>query len=641
MVVQSVHAVPQPAAFDGAVEACNALLSILTLLLAACRWRSVFSSLKVMAASLWCYPEIDAREARVGFDPEAFRQQQQEVLDAWHVEAFKTYAKWFLAISIPQSAVLLATRHNFFALEMEWWKWMSVLLLYLTPVQFFCLAVTIAPSLVSARTIKLAYIGLYAVLMAISLGNIAEMRTWGVMYTFNCLVRVLTALAMASGSLKTTARLEVVWALNLTLSTAQSDAEGLLPWLLALCQRLVLLLSSAPLWMVVAAAAWRSFYEHQRASDFLAAKASARLTFSMSSLLSKTCDATVELKSDATIAVPSPELAALLLIRTSSSRPSDVGTCAACTGRHFLDFVLDADKSVVGHQLQAAAEELRATPGVVGLAVKELQTRLVDACSGPVSVQLFHICFLGFDDQPRHMLGIVEEREDQFQQQRQQEQHHPQQLQMQQTLATETAPQQLGDVSLVDAVKEQVALDISDSDDGSTSSGSESAAIAANSSCNSAVTDADDTPAEASCWILPASTEWSIVHATLLFSVSWGTTRPTAFRPLADRKTAKFVKKSLQALESADDTILGVEIQDARLQPAHLRTQRLNMDAVLRIWRPQPIEEVEALPMHLRLRFEPRTLVACIEVVERRWTYAAPIRPPRTFLMSSSTSDDE
>lgn len=116
------------------------------------------------------------------------------------------------------------------------------------------------------------------------------------------------------------------------------------------------------------------------------------------SLLSAMCDAVIKLKSDLTLSNPSPPLEALLL-RTSTF------TRGACW--YFPSCVLEGEIARVKDFLNHNNGEARS-----------FHTTLVDALGTKVPVQLFHSPMTEMDGTMSHLLGILEDSKEGFQQHR-------------------------------------------------------------------------------------------------------------------------------------------------------------------------------------------------------------------------------
>lgn len=116
------------------------------------------------------------------------------------------------------------------------------------------------------------------------------------------------------------------------------------------------------------------------------------------SLLSSMCDAVIKLKSDLTLSNPSAALEALLL-RTSTF------TRGACW--YFPSCVLQGEVARVEDFLNHNDGEARS-----------FHTTLVDALGTKVAVQLFHAPMTEMDRTMSHLLGILEDSKDGFQQYR-------------------------------------------------------------------------------------------------------------------------------------------------------------------------------------------------------------------------------
>jgi len=240
--------------------------------------------------------------------------------------------------------------------------------------------------------------------------------------------------------------------------------------------------------IVAAVTIWRLLTRSKTVREFLTAKDSAQMQLSIGTLLNRVCDATVELNHEGTATSPAPQLAALLL-RSGRFAEEQISTCP------FVELVKESERKQFADHLISKNEELLLKQGDKSLPTAQLRVNLLDAAHASVLVDVYHVCFLGIDDRPRHLLGILEHNEDQ----------------------RELSSRQKNNFTAETLVEETV-------DSG-------------NESSNDSSSDGDITPVmplealNVSCWILPDSSDYTIRKATVLFNLLWGTLSVTCLRP--------------------------------------------------------------------------------------------------------------
>jgi len=588
---------------------------LLSLLLAVSSRRQLLAAAKGLAGSLWQRAQSSLWGTPAGFVPKIFQQQRLKVMQEMHIECFRNLAKWFLAFHAVYGLVIAIHKESLRGLNFH------ILFLNFMPVQCICFASAFFPVLVSVKTISVAQTLFYVFLIVL---------TWTAHLVFSCetpcaevpfftltaVARAWVSLMMAGSGALQTILLDLAWTVSFMSAGIGSQRHYSMLWWSR---------STTAFLFVAATASWRKIHVSLLASDLLQAKAASRLDLSMKTLLAKVCDATVELDGDGIVVGPSPKLAALLMRGASAAE--------ACKGRAFLDYVLEADKGRVEQHFQAAAEELRAMHGVAGLAARELQTRLVDAGALLVRVHLFHVCFLGIDEGPRHMVGIVEVSDD-YQQQFQQHEQQLFPLESFGDASSRIAPalHQCRQVPPVDDDMRPLSAS-SDSQNDRVSCGNETASEAGSSS---SLTSASDEPCMTSCWVLPGSQDWTIVHTTLRFTLAWRTEVPKVLRQLTRNKYEKFAARALEVTSDKDFMGLAVELRNMRLHPLRSKSQQLQVQALLRFWKSRAAEDVEELPEDRRQLLAPGEQVVRVDMENYRWTHSTSSRYPSVHLLRES-----
>merc|ERR1712129_375751 len=81
----------------------------------------------------------------------------------------------------------------------------------------------------------------------------------------------------------------------------------------------------------------------------------------------------------------------------------------------FVQLVEESERKPLADHLISVNKELLLKQGDKSLPTAQLKLNLLDAAHASVLVDVYHVCFLGMDDRPRHLLGIVEQNEDQRQ----------------------------------------------------------------------------------------------------------------------------------------------------------------------------------------------------------------------------------
>jgi len=181
------------------------------------------------------------------------------------------------------------------------------------------------------------------------------------------------------------------------------------------------------------------------------------------------------------------------------------------------------------------------------LPAAQLKLHLLDASHARVLVDAYHVCFLGIDDQPRHLLGIVEQIDD-----------HRELSGRHDRYGVETQ----GHVETLDSSDE-----VSSSD---------------NSSAGN-VTSVPSESLKLSCWIRPESSDLTITKATVPFNMLWGTLSITCLRPQIYKKHRSKLSSALKRL--LQNTYPGVAIRGIIFEPLAFRQQKIGISASLRIWR--------------------------------------------------------
>jgi len=265
------------------------------------------------------------------------------------------------------------------------------------------------------------------------------------------------------------------------------------------------------------------------------------MRLSIGTLLNRVCDATVELNHEGSVTSPAPQLAALLL------RSGQLAEQKISTGP-FVELVEESERKPFADHLVSVNTELLLKQGDTSLPTAQLKLNLLDAAHAHVLVDVYHVCFLGIDDQPRHLLGIVERNEDQ----RGLSGHHDR-------FVCETV------VEIVDSGHE---------------SGSDS------SSGGNITPVMPSEPLTVSCWILPDSSVLAIKKATVLFNLLWGTSSITCLWPQIWKKHRGKMKKTLRILRA--EQVPGVVIKGIIFEPLAFRQQKIGFSVNLRLWPKTP-----------------------------------------------------
>merc|ERR1712032_387819 len=150
----------------------------------------------------------------------------------------------------------------------------------------------------------------------------------------------------------------------------------------------------------------------------------------------------------------------------------------------------------------------------------QMKLNLLDATRSSVFVDVHHVCFLGLDDQPRHLLGIVEDNEDQ----------------RDGNFVVATLGGRRVDESVVATMAETVDISNEGSSDGS-SNGDTTSVMPSE-------------PLTASCWVMPDSHDFTIIKATVLFNLLWGTARITCLKPQIWKKHRGKIPLALRILHA-------------------------------------------------------------------------------------------
>jgi len=291
---------------------------------------------------------------------------------------------------------------------------------------------------------------------------------------------------------------------------------------------------------VAALTVWRLYVRSAAVRQFLTAKGSTQMQLSIGTLLNRVCDATVELNHEGIITSPAPQLAALLL---KSGRLAEQNIITS----PFVDLVEASEQKRYADHLISMNEQLLRQEVDKGLPAAQLKLHLLDASHARVLVDVYHVCFLGIDDQPRHLLGIVEQIDD-----------HRELSGRHDRYGVETQ----GHVETLDSSDE-----VSSSD---------------NSSAGN-VTSVPSESLKLSCWIRPESSDLTITKATVPFNMLWGTLSITCLRPQIYKKHRSKLSSALKRL--LHNTYPGVAIRGIIFEPLAFRQQKIGISASLRIWR--------------------------------------------------------
>jgi len=261
-----------------------------------------------------------------------------------------------------------------------------------------------------------------------------------------------------------------------------------------------------------------------------------------------------------------------------------------------------------------------------------------------VPVQLFHVCFLGIDDCPRHMIGIVEVNDDHQHVQKQEQRLLPVEQSACAAPSIVAPASPLGQASPADdAIRppsvnsdfhHHCVAEFGTKTHLETGAASGTETRSETGSCNFMST--DEQCCATSCWVLPRSQNWTITHASLQFTLAWGGDVPSALRRLTSKKFEKLAARALEVTSDEDFAALAVELHNMRLHPLHMKTQQLQMETSLRFWKSQSAEDVEELPDDTRQRLAPGDKVVRVDMANFRWTRSAPRRSPSIFFLQKT-----
>merc|ERR1712008_108119 len=275
------------------------------------------------------------------------------------------------------------------------------------------------------------------------------------------------------------------------------------------------------------------------------------------------------------VTTPAPQLAALLL-RSGRLAEQRISTTP------FVDLVEEIERKPFADLLISMNKELLLKQGDKSLPTTQLKLNLLDASHASVSVDVYHVCFLGLDDQPRHLLGIVEQNEDQ----RQLSGRH--------------------DSFMVETQVE--GLDSS------------------NEECSSTSSSDGDTPSvmpleplKVSCWIVPESSDLTIRKATVLFNMLWGTSSIACLRPQICKKHKDKIRVAIRMLRV--DHLPGVAVKGIIFEPLAFRQQKIGFSAYVRFWPASPDELVR------------------IDFLEHEWFQRRPLNEECQIFKMARTSD--
>merc|ERR1712129_484999 len=191
-------------------------------------------------------------------------------------------------------------------------------------------------------------------------------------------------------------------------------------------------------------------------------------------------------------------------------------------------------------------KELLLKQGDKSLPTTQLKLNLLDAAHASVLVDVYHVCFLGMDDRPRHLLGIVEQNEDQRQ------------------LSGRHAPETMLE-TMLESVDSGNECSSNSSSDGDTTSVMPSE------------------PLKVSCWIVPDSSDLTIRKATVLFNMLWGTSSIACLRPQICKKHRDKMRVAIRMLRA--DNLPGVDIKGIIFEPLAFRQQqKIGFSAYVRFW---------------------------------------------------------
>jgi len=314
-----------------------------------------------------------------------------------------------------------------------------------------------------------------------------------------------------------------------------------LTWLLALWgTRSYYLFRGDTCLMVAAITIWRLRGRSAAVKELLTAKNSALMRLSIGTLLKRVCDATVELNHEGVVSSPAPQLAALLL------RSGRLAEQRISTGS-FVDLVEESERKQFTDHLISANKELLLKQGDKSLPTAQMKLNLLDAGHASVAVDLYHVCFAGIDDQPRHLLGIVEHTEDQRE-----------------------LP---GHRDKFVARKREEIVD----------SGSECSSDGSSKGDITSLMPSE--PLKLSWWIVPDSSEFTVRKATVLADMLWGPTLSiTSLRSQIWKKHRCHMKIAVRII--CQETIPGVDVEGIIFEPLAFQQQKIGFSAHLRLWAP-------------------------------------------------------
>jgi hypothetical protein len=218
-----------------------------------------------------------------------------------------------------------------------------------------------------------------------------------------------------------------------------------------------------------------------------------------------------------------------------------------------VELVEEIERKPFADHLISMNKELLLKQGDKSLPTTQLKLNLMDASSVSVSVDVYHVCFLGMDDQPRHLLGIVEQNEDQ----RQLSGSHDR-------FVVETQ------VETLDSSNEECSSN--SSSDGDTPSVMPSE------------------PLKVSCWIVPESSDLTIRKATVLFNMLWGTSSIACLWPQICKRHRDKIRVAIRMLQM--DNLPGVAIKGIIFEPLAFRQQKIGFSVYVRLWPTSPDELV-------------------------------------------------
>merc|ERR1712008_408943 len=272
------------------------------------------------------------------------------------------------------------------------------------------------------------------------------------------------------------------------------------------------------------------------------------------------------------VTTPAPQLAALLL-RSGRLAEQRISTTP------FVELVEEIERKPFADLLISMNKELLLKQGDKSLPTTQLKLILLDAAHASVSVDVYHVCYLGMDDRPRHLLGIVEQNEDQ-----------------RQLFVGRHAPE-----TMLETVDSGNECSSNSSSDGDTTSVLPSE------------------PLKVSCWIVPDSSDLTIRKATVLFNMLWGTSSITCLWPQIRKKHRDKMKGAVRILHA--ENLPGVAIKGIIFEPLAFRQQKIGFSAYLRFWPTSPDELLR------------------IDIVEHEWFQRRPRNEECQIFKMARTSD--